>query len=307
VHRSRCIVALVAIAYVAPGTSSVAWAERRIAVVSAGTCPSREAVVSALTRAMPDATIVDGAVDAPSDVEPVVVVSDGGASYRAVIRGVVRTLVDPPANCEERARKVAIVAALALEPAPLIAPRPASEPVQTVAMAVRVPSSRVGVRFETGGVVESGRAEGVDLQPIGGTARLTIERDHFGLVIGGTLVGWTAVGSRFVQRIPIDAALQLRGRSSWLAGALEFGPRLVFQRSHDMDGRFREVPLEADFRLSGRVELWAPGRAYGGFAAVTGTYVPNPAPLREIPFVEDAPTMPTWWIGASAGLVFEIR
>ena len=293
-----CIATGIAFAFAIAGASSAA-AETRISVVSAGSCPLREAVIAALAQVMPGVAIAADA-GVVTDAEPVVVVSDDGASYRTVVRGIVRTLVDPPANCEERARKVAIVAALALEP-PLNATA-VPQAIETVA--TRPPSMRshIGVRVESGILAERGTFMDTRLSPLGGTVRMTIERDGLGLVIGGALVQWSSVDSSvFAQRIPIDLSVQLRHRIRWFAGALELGPSLVFQRGRD--GSDRAVHLEADLRASGRVELWFQ-RGLGVFAAVTGTYIPNPAPLVrsrvEYP-------MPSWWLGASTGLVIQIR
>jgi hypothetical protein len=310
VRRSCCIAAVVALEYLAPGTSAFAQAGRRIVVVSAGTCPARAAVVSALAQAMPGVTIVADPAEDSGDAESVVVVSDAGTSYRAVVRGVVRTLFDPPARCEERARKVAIVAALALEPPLSAAPQPAPQAaVETVATEATTQHAS-GLWLESGGVVERGETDDSSLWPTAGTVRLTIDRDGLGAMIGGTLGSWDlAGGGRLVQRSSIDVAVQLRHRDGWIAWALELGPRLVIQRAHDADGEiYRTVHLEADIGLSGRFELWFPGHDYGVFAAVAGTYVPDPAPAgRDSQPMALGSPMPTWWLGGSAGLMFKIR
>jgi len=283
-----------------PAGPRLAQAGRRIALVSTGSCPARDTVISALAQAMPDATIVASGADSSGDAEPVVVLSDGGASYRAVVRGVVRTLVDAPAHCEERARKVAVVAALALEP-PLVASPQAEALEAAVEHPAAATSSRTAVQLETGAVAERAWLPGVRLAPSGGAVRVGLERDGLGLVIGATLLGWSDAGAGLLQRTPIDLALQLRRRASWLAGAVELGPSLVVQRSKD--GNDRATRVELDLRLSARAELWfRPG--VGVFAAITGTYVPNPAPLvgRGL-----AVPLPSWWLGGSAGLVLRIR
>jgi hypothetical protein len=293
------------VAYLILGSSSDAHAGRRIAVVSFGACPAREEVVSALTQAMPEATIVSAA-DIPGDAEPVVVMSDEGTSYRVVVRRVVRTLVDVSAQCEERARKVAIVAALALEPSELESDASAvAAPPRVTAPPPRATAPRrpgVGVRIEVGGVAERGWVNDIALSPLGGTLRLAIQRDDLSLVIGGTVVRWTFLDKYgFVQRFPIDLALQLRHQSSRVAAAFELGPSLVFQRVSD--GHERAVRIEADIRLSARVECWF-RPTYGVFAAVTGTYAPNPAQLVK---PENGNPLPTMWLGSSAGLILRIR
>jgi hypothetical protein len=298
-----CWIAALTVTYVILGSPSDARADRRIAVVSVGACPAREAVVAALAQAMPEATIVSAA-DVPGDAEPVVVMSDGGISYRVVVRHVVRTLIDAPALCEERARKVAIVAALALEP-----PEITSDVIHVaavppaVAPAAAVPPRRgLGIRLESGGVAERGWALHSPLSPFGGTVRLAVGRDAWALVLGGTLVTWSSIDAYgSVQRIPVDLAFQLRHETSHSAAAIELGPSLVFQRVRDQGES--AVRVEADVRFSGRVECWfRPG--YGVFAAVTGTYAPNRAPLMD---VQRENPMPTLWLSTSAGLVLRIQ
>jgi hypothetical protein len=277
--------------------------------VTSGACPAREAVISALTQAMPNAAIAADSVGVSSDAEPVVVISDDSAAYRMVVGGVVRRLVDPAFNCQERARKVAIVATLELVPAwQPEATRPA-------------PSAGVGVRLESGAIAElawtprflqqvpfsdTARLMRSRLSPFGGTARVTIDHGALGLVVGGTVVTWSDVYGADVQRIPVDVALQVRRRGRSMAAAVELGPSLVFQ--HSKDGAARWLHLEADLRVSGRMELWLQNTV-GVFAAVTGTYVPVNAPVKEGlgGAMVEQPRMPSWWFGASAGVVLQIR
>lgn len=298
--------------------ASILWsrveAAPRIAVVTAGSCPARDAVIAALAQAMPDATIAGDAPADAGDAEPVVVVSDESASYRAVVGGVMRTLVDAPGNCAERARKVAIVTALALAPA-VEAPR-SPEPSASLAAvladpppaATVVPRSAIGLRFE-GGVVRDygwlGPSSGTPahrLLALGGTGRLTIGRGPVGVVVGGALSTRSAVVGSLVQRIPVDVLVQVRHREGWIAGAVELGPSFVFQRAER--DQADSVNFETDLRFSGRIELWF-ARSAGVYAAATGTYIPNPAPLTNAG--ADAYAMPHRWLAVSSGLVIQIQ
>jgi hypothetical protein len=308
VQRSLGVVALTAAAYIVPVLASRAEAAPRIAVVSAGACPARDAVLAALAQAMPDASIVADAATAPSDAEPVVVLSDDSASYHTVVRGVLRTLVDAPANCEERARKVAIVAALTLGPLqnPARPPEPGAAPAASTAVVMHArPDADIGVRFEIGPFADFAHIAGYRVTPVGSTARLTIDRGALGLLAGVSLSTWNATDrddALYEQRIPIDAMVQLRGREGRLAGAVAFGPSLVFQRTKE--GRDQATEIEADFRLLGRIEAWFTSGA-GAYASVATTYVPTPAPLLDQKNLTYS--MPHWWIAASVGLVLQIR
>jgi hypothetical protein len=278
-----------------PAVASHADAGRRIAVVSMGSCPNRDVLATALAQAMPDAAIVSSA-DIPGDAEPVVVMSDDGEAYRVVVRRIVRTMFDGPARCEERARKVAIVAALALEPPDI--PSEVTE-VAPAIQAAAPPRSDLLVHVEAGGMAEHGVHTRVS--PVGGTVRLTIGHPDLAVAIGGSLAPWSNFDDygSYVQRIPLDVSMQLRRRFGSFAAGIELGPSLVFQRAKA--GGDRRLELEADIRMSGRVEWWF-GGTYGAFTALTSTYVPSPAP----PFAMDY-TLASWWLGASAGLVLQVR
>jgi hypothetical protein len=277
-------------------------AERRLAVVASGSCPARASVISALGQAMPDATFVDGTDDA----ESVVVISDGGPSYRALVGGVVRTLVDPASQCEERARKVAIVAVLALDPprvasaAPIASVAPGA-PVVT-ATSVTSSSDLGDIRLETGGFAEWARVRNKLLSPVGATARLTFMGEHVGLAVGMAVARVSLVDqSSWEQRIPIELALQLRHRAGWIAGAIELGPSVIAYSSRLRGDTGHLLRWEVDARLGGRIELW-PVRSYGVFAAAAGSFAPSPANA-----LGSGNPMPSWWFGASAGLVVMIQ
>jgi hypothetical protein len=309
-RRSYWIAGFIAAAV--PFTLRDAQAAPRIAVVADGVCPGREAVISALAQAMPDVAIVADGTQLSGDAEAVVVISDGGVRYRTIVRGIVRTLVDEPSDCLERARKVAVVAALALEPPPSASAAPEAVEVHP---SPSPPSAGIGMRVEGGAVAEYASLQRsywspfADmsmqrsyLSPFGGTVRLTVDRGLLGVAVGGTLPTRSLVGTISVQRIPLDVSVQLRHRRGWIAGGVELGPSIVLQRSKE--GRDRWVRLETDLRMSGRIEIWFK-RDAGVFAAITGTYVPNHAPLMAVDD-DDQVAMPTWWFGASAGLTMQI-
>lgn len=111
----RWLAALVVLAGLA--LPRAAFAGPRIAI-TAGSCPSRDAMIFAIAQVMPSASIAARADAAPDGGEPVsvVTVSDDGASYRVQVGAITRRFADPAARCEDRAGKAAIVVALALDP-----------------------------------------------------------------------------------------------------------------------------------------------------------------------------------------------
>jgi len=289
---------LAALACIAVGTSSVAEADNEIAVLATGACPTRDAVVAALAEAMPDATIVGDAAAIAADGETIVVVSDDGPTYRAVVRGVVRTLVDESNRCQERARKLAVVTALALEP-PRVA-RQSADALDTVTCPVPPPRSPLEVRLETGGLISYGVHKHSQLLPIGGTARVSLARGPLGLAVGVAASQLSVLSSgATVHRFPFDVAVQLRHAWRGVVASLELGPSFVVQR--EKDGHESTLRQELDLRASGQVALRLSGRL-GVFAALTTTYTPTPPTL-----LATTERMPSWWHALGAGVVIQIQ
>jgi len=292
---------IAALMFAVCGIPSVAAAGRQLAIVAGGSCPTGDAVMKALAEAMPDATLVDGATEAARDAEPVVVISDGSASYRAVIGGTVRTLVDPELRCDERARKVAVVAALALEPPQIATATPAVR--EAVVARPAPPTAGLGARFQVGGAAEYSQFRHNWPFPVGATVRAIVGNGVLGVAVGAALVTSVVLDNDWsLQRIPIDVAAQVRYRAGWIAGAVELGPGLVVRMDRRVDRGTafgpRAVQMEADYRLAGQIELW-PSRRYGVFATLGGTFVSNPVATP------NGDPMPRYWLLASAGLVIE--
>jgi hypothetical protein len=297
-RRTSRSLSLAALAWIAVGTSNVAEAGDEIAVLATGACPSRDAVVAALAEAMPDATILGDAADVHPDSETIVVVSDDSPTYRAVVRGVVRTLVDDSNSCQERARKLAVVTALALEP-PRVARRGPGE-LDTVTCPVPPPRRPLEVRVEAGGLVSYAEQRDDNLRPFGGTARVSVSRGALGLAVGVAASQLSVLNNGgIVQRFPIDVAVELRHAWRGLVASLELGPSFVVQREKNGDNRtYRQ---EIDLRASGQIELRLSGRI-GVFAALTTTYTPDPPTL-----LASADTMPSWWHAVGAGIVIHVQ
>jgi hypothetical protein len=304
--------ARVAVAVLAmPG---VAVAAPRIAI-TAGSCPSRDAMIFALAQVVPTASIVPtGALLDGGDPIAAIAVSDDGPSYQVQVGTTARTFFDPTGRCEERADKAAVVVALALEPpqfaAPVSRPEPPAavvEPRAPAAPAGPAAPSRSGVEvwFEAGGATEwSRRPEADTLSMNEVNARLAVERGHFGLALGAAWSGWIS-GDGFhyeqlVERDPIELLARVRQGLGPVAVVLDVGPAVVIQRSYRST---RATEAELDVRADARLELrsrWG----YGVYAAVTAAYTPHP--LGADPFDTSA-MLPTHWIGAGAGLMLQVR
>jgi hypothetical protein len=312
--------------------SRVAAAGPRVAI-SAGSCPNRDAMIFALAQVLPSASIVPPTEALLDGGEPmaVVTVSDDGASYQVQVGNIARTFFDPPARCEDRAGKAAIIVALALEPPQFVVMQPGAAPapegpggpqapaapVASAAPAVLVvpaapPTSAFGVWFEAGGAAEYARPR----SDFGGSAkfsiydatlRFAIERGDLGLVLGTALPGWVHDhnGTVGTERLPFEVLLRLRHALGPVFLTFDAGPVLVVQHATggvDPYGPFGfDHPMtdtELDLRGAVRLELRSE-HGYGVFAEVTGSYAPRPLDLDGF--------TPKGWIGGGAGLMIQVR
>src|SRR5262249_14356442 len=142
--------------------------------------------------------------------------------------------VDPLIRCDERARKAAVVVALALEP-PAIELAASRAVAPAIAVARAEPGAALRIQLESGGIVET--APGTRTDPIneGIDLRLAIGRSDHQLVIGAEVVQPMMLevvgGGARVQRVPIDLALRSRLGGDRIAALLELGPRFAVQSS----------------------------------------------------------------------------
>jgi len=241
-----------------------------------------------------------------------VVVNDDGVGYRIEAGGASRTFVDALMRCDERARKVAVVVALALEP-PVVEIAAAHEvaPAIPVAVVRAVPGTALGMQLETGGIVETAPGAGTDRLNKGIDLRLELGRSNPRLVIGAELVEpmtLDVVGGRArVQRMPIDLALRSRLGGDRLAAMLELGPRFVVQSSDGVDvmSSVHAVRLEMGARIAAGLEAW-PSRSYGTYVQFQGEYVPRPSKFT-LPNLGVVGEMPSLWVGASLGVMIRVR
>ena len=225
-------------------------------------CPSVENVAAELKRLVHAETVVS----AGSGEGATIGITDLGDSVRVVTAGMARTFPDPARNCSERARAVAVFAALVLEPPRSVPPVPSlSEPVPddpTVAPSVVEPTTshaisvlqqiskqatppptaavvrmsdtppRSSLHIELEAAVGLGVAPSIGMGSVGpgGEVRLNVVGEHFGLTMGlGALSeGSVGVGAGQAQlvRIPLDVDLRLSTRRGRVE--VEAGAGLVF-------------------------------------------------------------------------------
>lgn len=320
------------------GLVPAANAERSAALSSVGSCPTREAVIAALRRAMPDVAIVADA----SGAELRIVVTDHADAYRVEVEGIARTFIDASRACDERARKIAVVVALALDP-PVVEPAggsletaaairdpkrpPAENSVATVLVTQAVPPGDLAMHMETGGVLDgagSGVPGGASVVSGGIDMHMVFDRGGLGFVVGAAFTSPVDIpmdgATVRVQRVPMDIALRTQTGTRRTTVALELGPRFVIQSSQASimsfatrleTGNFagmsgaQATRLETGVRSAARFEV-RPWHDYGLFVALQAEFVPRPSRFT-MPVQGEVGGMPSWWVGASIGLALRIR
>jgi hypothetical protein len=284
------------------GQSTAARAERRLAITLVGECPTRGAVIAAIEGTLPDVEVITDA----SEPTLRVLVSDDGTSYRIEIAGMMRTFVDAAANCEERARKTAVMAVLALEPSASDAQAPPRS-AAAIERARHAPPGDIILQIEAGSVVDSAPRSDGSLISAGVDLRFAIGGRNGGLVVGGTVVAPIELevtgGRASVRRVPLDLALRSQLGGDEVAVVFELGPRFTIQHSEGVNVMrgAQAVRLEVGARLAARLETWPLWGNHGTYIAVQGEYVPFPSRFMLLG-VGEVGQMPSLWLGVSLGL-----
>jgi hypothetical protein len=253
-------------------------------------CPTREAVIDRLREVFPSLSIED----VPSSDALAVEVWSRGAEYGVVLGAARRELSDPDQRCDERARKVAVVIALGLEPSKREAQPLEHEPRRTLQ-----------AELEVGGRADF--APRPELPAEGGVAvRAFFGGRTFGGVLG--VAGLSASTLRLdgaaarLERIPIDAGMRGQLAVGRVSFAAELGVLLCFQITDGLlvSPSIRELRLQ----LGARVGLSVTVRVWERFSAVLGLHTevlpdPNNLVLSSSRIVG---TTPAVWAGASLGV-----
>jgi hypothetical protein len=284
----------------------------------AGACPDRAQVERELNRALPDTRIVDGADH--SDV-PRVEVADMGARYHARVNGTGREFIDETRRCDERARTVAVFAALMFEssPEPAHAATPAPAPKIVVPPLRETPASPatpapspspLHADLEIGAALAFAPANG-DPIPItyGGAARASVRVNRFGIALG--------IAARAPATIPLAAGLRA---SAWRV-PLDLDARIVLQPGRlmiagdlglvlDVITASGEVAMSraATAALPGiRAALWI-GPRFGRIIPFLGAEA-EVFPLPPSLLIDGKPagSAPILWLSLTIGIALSIR
>ncbi len=313
---ASCLGLAAALAVSVPG---VARAEDpvHLSVSSFGACPSVEDVTAELHELMPDATL--DTVEAGGDVQVV----DHVDTFTVQVRGQRRRFRDQKRDCTERAKHVAVVTVLVVDPLhvpdhtvsdaqeepepaekppeppppPPPPPPPASKPaVFDLSLG---PLAQVAMRSDSDGSTQAG---GLGL------------RLRYGKAFGATLgvAGLLPTSLHFQDAearatwLPMDLGISLGQRTgSWEVGAdLSFVAALLFIEGQALDTTQQSTRLELGGRLGVQVRYWASERA-GVYGGMSGIWFPKPYSL-EVQGVGVVGETPSGWIGGSLGAVLRL-
>lgn len=307
---SRCAPALVLLALLA--RPALAGPPRELAVSATGQCPAAERVQKQLMPLLPDTRVFLG----PRESAETVWVADAGEEFRVKVRDVERVIANPVRDCEERARIAAVLVALVVDP-PLPAadsgtpevhpppppPPPGPPPARSEAWEW---TATVGATVALAPGSEGSRTWGA-----GPLVRGQLGRD-----------GWeVALTAAFVSPVRLDlesggvrmtrAPLDLSGGLSWggsvvrgVVGAGVAGDLLHLEGTGVAEA---QSSLRFDVGLRAHVGVrFRFGAKVWGVTEVSGTYFPRPYEF-EVPPHGVVGHTPAYWLGATIGVLFEIR
>jgi hypothetical protein len=285
-----------------------------IAVEVTGECPTREAVLAALLPVLGDQP--GRALREPPRV------IDSGGRFEVTALGHSQEYVDSARNCAERARVAAVFIALTLNPPtfemppppppPPVIEKPAPPPPPPPEPAPPAGWARVGVaaRIDNAASSAPGPSDGVTL---GGELRVAGGGRHLGVVATGGMLAPTEqrVSSVTVrqQRFPLSLAAGVRlqpARSFELTAALGLALTPFTLRGQGLATSSPATRLDAGVRAG--IDLHFPNLAgrVTPFVGVHAEYALRSYKIEVDPLGEIGSTGQLW-IGASAGVAFEVR
>ncbi len=283
-------------------------------------CPSPVAVARALAPLLPGVPIQDQ----PNAMR--VEVSDRGTSYRITLRGIVREFLDPPRDCEERARASAVVIALAvdplhlnLSPPPIVLPATPPPPKALPPPPIPPPSPpapplkrSLSLIVEAAGRGDFGLASGPSAW--GAELRVVLGRGRWAgtLGIAGLAPTTLALESGLAVhliRVPSDLSLRVTGRRGRfeLAGELGLAGALIALQAEATPGLMRK-PTQwlFDVGLRGAVAMRLHlGRAIP-FVSLAALVSPSAPELSVLPQGVIG-RLPVVWLSLSAGIAIPLQ
>jgi len=274
-------------------------------------CPAPASVARALRALSPTLDVAIGDDGAPGALR--VRLWDDGVRYGAELGGEARFFADVKRRCEERARTLALIVALAADPPSVAVPvrKPAPEsPVVAPPLAWRF-------ALEVGAALDAtpGATAGSDRVTFGGAARFLFGKGRWSGSVGALALAPAALdfprARARTTAVPLDASLRFHLRFARFELSPEAGlaVRLVSVAGEGaVDSR---SGLRAELGLRAALTLSFPiVNRFGLFLAGSVLYVPSPAELQAVFPPAPAPgavgSLPSFHVGAVFGVTVRL-
>jgi hypothetical protein len=294
------------------GATSSARAAPSVRVESDSDCPSAAQVSAALDYLLGGARQTAAADTGTTDL--VVQVEDGGPRYRVTFAGQTRQYEDLARDCQERARVVAVFAAVTLEP-PEVAgrPRPPTAPRRAVRPVVQPPTAERPFEVRVGMDSDVGFQRSRRALAWGGDVRAALSGRHWGIELGlgaqaPARLQWGVYQAK-ITRFPID--LSARGLFGSTRAVMSLSAGVAFAIFH-LRGEGPGLPvrdggtrLDVGLRSSLGLEL-LPAARFSPFIALHGSVWPRRYAAVVDP-VDQVGTVPLVWVGATLGVAIAGR
>lgn len=241
-----------------------------------GACPAVDVVVARLRAMLRAREVVAG----PRADALVVRHWDSGARYGVEVGPTRRELEDPARLCEDRARAVALIVALAVEP-------------PTVAAATRPPPApprRWLVTLDIASILDAAPAAGgqSDHFAFGGTLRVALGIPIIRAVLGVSALSPTTLdlgtARARILRVPLDVGVRLA--NTWtraeLSGDLGLAATVLSATGEALVPSRTETRLELGVRTALRLAFPLGGR-WAPFVAVQALVAPSPFSIEATP------------------------
>jgi hypothetical protein len=312
----RFFVCVLTLSVAVPSTARAQGATK-LSLHATGACPSARQVGLELQRLMPEATLDTAGEVHTSDV----VVTDHGPSFTVKVRSQRRHFRDAKRDCTERARHVAVLAVLVVDPLRV----PSNSPPPTKERDLPRNQAESPPERSAAPPPESTRAFDLALGPL---AQFALEDDaqsatragglglrlRYGGGIGLTLgvAGLLPTSLHFSDAqaratwLPADVGLALSERLQSWELELELGAALslLLVKGEALDSARQATRIEVGARVGAQVRYWATERA-GIFVGASGTWFPSPYTLR-VEGVGAVGETPSAWVTGSLGAVIRL-
>lgn len=269
--------------------AALAQARRPVLIAGEGDCPSPAHVAQILKAMLPLREVAVGS--APGGDAVIVSVWDREQRYGVRVDGTTRDLSDERRRCEDRARAIALIVALAVEPPSVALPeaRPPPPPPPTAPPPPSPPGSwrfalEIGALFDAAPGVENQS----DVFSFGASLRAAFGGRHVqGVAAVAALTPTTLdLGSARARllRFPLDIGVRLAG--DWgrfeLSGELGIAATVLSVSGQDLAPSRDATRLELGVRAAGMI-AYRLGERWGPFLAVQAIFAPSPISLEASP------------------------